>query len=607
MYKKEKMLKLLLLSSIISLILSIIHLIFSNPAHSYELNIYSQFPIYFWVLLLFSLFSACIVVFYSKNSNKIHYGLVLIVFIHLLIIALPIFRGYFIEGRADLQTHIGTVKEIQFLAQVPESLFYPAVHLLAVIQLEILDLSISPIHPISLSFQFIKIFIYLIYAMSLYLLGKMVFKDSNKPIKFFVILGLPLIYGFSSIFNNPNGFAFFFLPLTFYLFFKSAYVESHRCSYAILFVIIMTFVIISHPVSSMFFIIFTILYFLIKHFKYNIPSFKSKIRTDVHSIKYVFISVCAIWYYWVFLDPRIQGGFRRTVESLFYGNDVNPALAQQTEAIAMYDVRILDILQILIFRYGHMLIYGILAFIFFLWMVKYYIKSRNETNLDLSIKRYFPFFTVCLGFSFIFVLIAMGMHFLRYTRYFKWVTLFSFFILGLGMTKFISNKKKYLKIFLVFILIMMLISVFSIHRSPLSRHANYVVTQQEYEGSKHFFDNAQTNVSTWEFGTSSRRMAHMHYGRYSVPENIRNIESEPMPDSFGYDDYQYVGENFTGYIIHTEMTRMLFEEVFEEYEEHWFFDDEDYNRLNEDPSVQRLYDNGHYKVYEVSEINNQDF
>ncbi|MCK4733231.1 MAG: DUF1616 domain-containing protein, partial [Methanophagales archaeon] len=83
------------------------------PASGYEISIYAAYPWYFWFLLVGAISCGITILvhqaFAEQKSNWWSIGLSIIIFTNLIIILLPIFRGYFISSGGDEITHLGMI------------------------------------------------------------------------------------------------------------------------------------------------------------------------------------------------------------------------------------------------------------------------------------------------------------------------------------------------------------------------------------------------------------------------------------------------------------------------------------------------------------------
>lgn len=104
---------------------------YQTPATGYEIDIYGSTPGAFWVSISISLLISVGVAvsrFAHSKQNKLSLGAA--VFSVILIVALPLIRGYHHVGEGDMMTHIGWTEELLAGTITPLDLFYPSLHTL---------------------------------------------------------------------------------------------------------------------------------------------------------------------------------------------------------------------------------------------------------------------------------------------------------------------------------------------------------------------------------------------------------------------------------------------------------------------------------------------
>ncbi|MFD1514287.1 hypothetical protein [Halomarina rubra] len=106
---------------------------YQNPANGYELSIYAETPIAFWVTLVFALFVSAGLSLHPGLSPTLRTASVgLGVMVGMALVGLPLLRGYYFFGSGDSLTHLGWVKDIIAGRLDPLEFMYPASHLVAI-------------------------------------------------------------------------------------------------------------------------------------------------------------------------------------------------------------------------------------------------------------------------------------------------------------------------------------------------------------------------------------------------------------------------------------------------------------------------------------------
>lgn len=104
----------------------------ATPATGYELSIYRSTPLRFWGGIGIGFLVAGWVLFGSR-SRRLTDGAALLAGVCLLaVVAVPLLRSYAFYGAGDAMTHLGWAREIRSGVIESEAVLYPAIHLIAV-------------------------------------------------------------------------------------------------------------------------------------------------------------------------------------------------------------------------------------------------------------------------------------------------------------------------------------------------------------------------------------------------------------------------------------------------------------------------------------------
>ncbi|WP_277521495.1 hypothetical protein [Natrinema salsiterrestre] len=101
---------------------------YSTPATGYELSLYSNTPLSFWVLFGCALFVALLVSIRANTDWNRRLALALSGISMGAFVGLPVLRGYRFYGAGDALTHLGWMRSVQSGIISPFELKYPALH-----------------------------------------------------------------------------------------------------------------------------------------------------------------------------------------------------------------------------------------------------------------------------------------------------------------------------------------------------------------------------------------------------------------------------------------------------------------------------------------------
>jgi hypothetical protein len=145
------------------------------------------------------------------------------------------------------------------------------------------------------------------------------------------------------------------------------------------------------------------------------------------------------------------------------------------------------------------------------------------------------------------------------------------------------------------LLLLVTLSVFSFYPSPLGSSANSQVTEMEVDGTQWLMEHGSAADELIEFQISYERFYHARNG----VEQSEPFEGRPPPDHFNYTEHEYAGASYAEnrYLTINRYGRVVYPQGFSDYRANWRFTPADYDRLERDRTVARVYDNGDYNLY----------
>jgi len=554
---KNKLKKLLVIIQFSVIILIFNTIIITPSANGYEFSIYGAYPQYFWFFIILSIFLGQIImfskIFCSPNRTGKKYwilGFSGILMINSTLVLLPYIRGYAVYGRGDVLTHIGFIKDILNTGNFGNN-FYPFFHIFATSMyytsgVDVNYIIMGVIPPIFIFFYFIFI----------YVLGRELFKKKSELI---LVSMFSSILFFESRFYTfrPSTLSFVFLPLVLW-----SYIKIRKSSYSptrSLLLIILFIIPFSHPSTFLFTVTtFLLLWFSIageniikKNYKKSclttkIINKKLFLKRFLYTI--VIISLFVIWYF-SFSNFRII--FNRYIESIFKKG--SQFQHQYVQVIKYANPRLSDILEVIINRYGNIILLTIIVIFFTLYFL--ITKSKNIWKQKLN---FHWLFYISGVFSFVTLsVIVFFVTGLEWWRIYKYTIFFSTCLVGLYFSLVINrfrihNTKKIVMVITTFLVIFVLLffSIFSLYFSPRTKTINMQVSYEELDGMKWFFNYRDDKIFIEEIGISQKRFYDAIYGTKVEYKNIRygSIYTTP-PHHFGYssNDLSLFGQYYSGY------------------------------------------------------------
>src|SRR5438046_2840109 len=133
-----------------------------SPATKYEVSIYSAVSPIFWVLVMVAVgtsFLLCLAeTIRRKGYDKWPWGPLLSIPSMALIQLLPLIRGYYLYGRNDVLTYIGTTIDLRSSGHLAADNFYPLLHMMSV------EVSLLASSSLATDFELILPLLYLVFS-----------------------------------------------------------------------------------------------------------------------------------------------------------------------------------------------------------------------------------------------------------------------------------------------------------------------------------------------------------------------------------------------------------------------------------------------------------
>ncbi len=560
-------------------------------ATGYELSIYNQYPYYFWVLLIAALFFGnCLLIhqsFIVEKSRWWIFGLYIIIFINLILILLPIFRGYLISDAGDEMSHLGFIKTISLTGYVGKTNVYPLAHILSFELLSIARMNSNQI------IKIIPAFFYLIYMLGIYSLSNTICDNIGQKLLIIAFSSVLLFTYFNYLFL-PTQLFLYLVPSVLFLFFKRTY--SINSNYNITFIIMISSLPFLHPLGSFFLIILLLIYSLLNLIS-NILNQRSNIKiidcVKCYNLNHILI-ISIVFIMW-FANFAL---FNSTVDQAYnwfingYGTPPIVELQKTVES----NLTFMDFVILFIKTYGHNIIFASIAFgAIFLIIRKGLIIHSPLSLKEIFFPATFLFFTIFYISTLIGAFIKTG----NSQRVFCWALMASIVTNGMICYDWISkfNKKNFIictTLLTILIMVSIVIGIFSVYPSPYTLKPNIQVSLVDWTGIEWFIDN-KSNDDTICFDQIPWRAPHTMYGigLYDIKKVGRFYT---VPPHIGYDKYKSIGAeiNSNTYIVITEFIRACKEQLWQTKGTYTL---DELNRINCDFGANKIYSNRDLSIF----------
>ena len=572
---------------ILLLIGAIVIVILTPPATGYEPSMYGALPVPFWIGLVGAMFVGAFVILanaWQPAGNTWRYGLGLVLLSNVLLIALPYLRGYRMYGRSDAMSHLGFVQDIAVSGTIDGNI-YPPLHLLTLSVVESTNLDVMTVG------MLLPVVFASVYFGGMFFLLLVWFDDEQ-----IVLLSLPFVLlpvlRHAHVGHRPFDVSIMLLPLLLYLLVWSQRVPNPGVR--AVFVLALGGLLFYHPLTG-FFVIYVLLIY-VGSMRFPILYDRGVSPTHLASIG------AAIFLIWYSNFTGIILRFNTLFDTLFGTGSGEPPADAYVGVVQEVTPAMVDLLRVFVFRYGlEFIIFG-LAFAFIGVAVLRALGGEYEPDsVTGTLVGTVVLFSIG-GVSFLILDLIVPME-----RPFQLAKIAAIVLVGrlfvliypgnASLDRQITSRRSAQTVLVVAVGILMILAVFSLYPSPLGSQNNHQVTATEVDGSEWLASHGTAAGELSQFHMSFRRFHHAAHGvNAELP-----FRGERPPPHFNYQHEPTYGENYgeDRYLSLNELGRTMYPEVFPRYPENWRYTPADFDRLEQDSSVERVYDNGEYDVYYV--------
>jgi hypothetical protein len=595
--KKDKFFKILLIFNFFLLLGALEIILRTGPAISYEFSIYDAYPWYFWVLILSAIVCGQLIILGSAvtQSSKIYYifGLFAILIANTILLFMTVIRGYLVNNDGDILTHIGIMKDILQTSNIGSN-YYPIDHILGVI------LHLFSGLPLALITQIIPPFFSFLFILSIYFIGKIFFPDKFTQLIFILTSLVWMITGSAELFT-PNAQAFSLVPLILYSAFK-IYDEADNKKYYILFLLVSFLIVFYHPLVT---VMVILILCLIQFVQYILEKFGSKFLNKVNYVYSIFFMVILFTMWSTYI--QLLAYTMRPIFETIVGNEVGHSELQQNVAVvSQVAIDPLYLLKLIFNIYGQYILIGIFSLLTIGLIFNFVKEHKRKPDLYLGI----PVFGFII-FSILSVIMLSVNNTFGFGRIFVFACLFSILLVPTGVFYILYSDKceksdipllKVLKFSMIILFFFSLtyFSIFNLYPSPNIKVSNPEVTKSEYTGMNTFFSYRNVALPILEYLPSSYRYYDAIYGTKAEKINIGYYSPYSTPlDHFGFQNVNLSRSflNETRYLLIDAKGRGFYPHIYPEFKDRWRFLPEDFERLNFDINIQKVYSNRNLEIY----------
>lgn len=582
-----------------------------NRSNGYEVSIYKSTPIVFWLLLILALICGTYVVVHQSFKQKIYkdkfwiIGIFLIGLCNIVLLLLPVIKGYMSYGRWDTPMHVGYVIDIVSSNEVPYYLIYPLIHVLAA---EIFYFSQLPITAI---IYLIIVFFLSMYPLFIYCLSNTIFEEKQKII-LSMLLSTVLFLSYTNYQVLPNSFSIFFIPLLLYLYIRS---KSKNIEFSILLVFFIFAYPLLHPLCTVFLILAFIFVEIFKQIylwlstRDSSVKFSSIMKNTSINVPLVISVIFTSWAYshYGFFSRNVRGLASQLLNETTSLPSTAPShtIAEgMISTFSRFGLQLSDIGELFFKMYGHTFVFLVYTLIACLIIIAKAYQSTKKEEFLFSLIGWFllgslllvgNIFATILEFGFwriIGFMIILCPIFVAYALYELYVE--KEFCEYSTKRLFHSNM-----IFVIFIFSFASITgVLSTYPSPYVYQANQQITESEMNGLNWYYIHKNISISDMPL-KMDYRFANMLFGSLWLDDRDDLTSAKIVPNNFGYMNNTTLGVSVNEtYTAISKYDKLYFTEIYPQLNE---FSENDFKTLYQDVTVSKLYSNNELDVLLVSE------
>ena len=573
--------KIIAIIAFIFLTLSAI-IIKSSPSTGYELSIYSSVSPLVWIFLIVS--GTCgisIIVQQAFTKSKSNFWLVGFSILGLgnfIILSLHALRGYLHYASCDHMAHLRMIKSLIETGHFENNNFYPILHILISQISEICSIEANVVAqylPAFFSVLFLMLFMYLLAKSSVLEKGQVLLVSAASCILPFNSLHVQVY---------PHVFSVLLFPFLTYLYFKCfKNFKKNLGQFNLLFIITLILLPYIHPSGEVAFIFLLIAMELARGAhdrRYNPKGSVTKVAVNPILISFI------TFFMWI-SSFRFFGAKLASLFSPIFEPYKNPHLLTLMETTARLEWR--EIVEYNLKMYGDNLISIMLSLIAGIIIIKRFLKKEKDIKYLFLL---FIFFLICIPIECI-LFIGVGSETAGRMLNLLYMMTVTPVLVGFVLYELFKNKKRTFAITVVVIIIALTygISIFSVYHSPWTFSPSWHITNMDVRGSEWFLGHRN---STYEFDAMGIDPSLMKGEIGLIPEHFNYSQHTMLGESLSQDSYAVINKRCKLANADPMLQRARLNML-----SGWGFEEKDFDKLECDPSLNKLYSSGEFDIFLV--------
>jgi hypothetical protein len=547
----------------------------------YAINIYDALPRTFIPSLVVAYLIGAMLLLGGNRLNK-RLGLLMLVMTHLMILLVPYLLGYYSMGRGDDMTYIGEYLHIAGSGHIASWDIYPAGLVFGSVLSLVTNLQaniVSFIVPIIFSFIFI---------IGLILCCKLL-SPGGRYVDIAILSSFVLYIGPYNFLNTPNALFFAFLPIFIYVVFK--YVMNRNFPIAVVLLVLTWLMPFTHPFIFLFAFVLLLALIILGPFLRRFGDLDyRKLVSPLAIMTTAFLT-------WFISNDMLINDFRSNYVK-FLSSTAESVVGKTSDKLSLISLDLSNLSRLLLFYYGRYLLPLVVIGVALLWIMykRRSISQETKNKFKLLVVLYSIYLSV-EAFLLFNPFVShqpdriTNLNFIVFAQ----VPLFAY-ALYLFFPSFRTSKHVATNLIVVLLILTSIwgISLYGAFDSPNTFKPNAALTVNEVAGM-HWLYGSRDNT------TVSAPVSQLD--RFHELFNDQGVDVEvPISDHLGYNTTEIsfanatLGEGNQTYVVLFTLDRLLYQDV-PGYSGIARFVQNDFNRFNWDPTVEKLYVGANIAIY----------
>ena len=568
-----------------------------SPATGYELSPYAGTPSAVWVLMAIALVGGIGVVLHEvvtgrhEESRMYLVGFAVALMTAVAFLALPFVRDY-VTWRGDHIGHFGYLQDMAQTGHIGSQNPYPIVHVLffqiatvtGASTLSVVNLNTALLVPI--------------FMLNTYLLATVILPRREHQLLAALIAGGAMV-GLGRYYLIPNVWSIAMLPVVFYCYFRRDMVP-----FKILLVLLLIAYPFFHPLSALVLIVALAAIEVLKPLYWQ--RFRGRFRplpawADARPTLWPVLLETAVFLPWVLTRDAFASN-RATFWDQLTSGWGSGEISDIAMTLAKVDVQGADLAILTTKLYGGLLILAGLACIGVVLLIKRWWAGHQDNSNGRLL--FIGILLILGALSYVVFLLGMpGAEAFAPDRILIYVEIASIPVAAFVLWEWGKRQSSTALVWGVLFVVLIALSVLNFlgqYQSPYIMRPNEQITKTDIAGMSWYLDSKDPVLPSIFIVSPPKRFSEGILGTTATRSRPDIPYDAHFEDHFGYTQYKTLGEQFKGEVYATvhEYDKVVYQTVWATLDR---FNDEDFARLEQDLTVERIYSNGVMDCLHISQ------